>query len=224
MANRAYVSAWAQDYTEATQIEKLERLLEGAPLSKSWPGFTGLVVRALDPAETPLREWDLRSQPMGAAEIVDLMREPQGADMAFEIRAQWDLWMFDLESVRWQHKPQDLEIHCFGPEYDNGAATEEGHFQLDIGFEHLFTGHGGILGSHAGPRAIPSHPDEVRFLTVMSSPERLREYHERTRENIQLLFHWLREAETKVPLERYRMWSEGEENFEARVDEILAVR
>jgi hypothetical protein len=58
----------------------------------------------------------------------------------------------------------------------------------------------------------------------MASPERLREYHQRTRENIQILLHWLREAETAVPLVRYKLWSEGEENFESRVDEILAVR
>jgi len=37
-----------------------------------------------------------------------------------------------------------------------------------------------------------------------------------TRENIQILFRWLRDAETSVPLERYKLWSEGEENFEAR--------
>jgi hypothetical protein len=31
-------------------------------------------------------------------------------------------------------------------------------------------------------------------------------------------------VEQALPVERYRLWSEGEENFEARLDEILAVR
>ena len=68
MANRAYVSAWAKDYSEATQLEKLERLLETAPFSASWPGFSGLVVRALEPTAIA----DAR---MGLAQPADRRRE-----------------------------------------------------------------------------------------------------------------------------------------------------
>jgi hypothetical protein len=52
----------------------------------------------------------------------------------------------------------------------------------------------------------------------------LREYQEKTRENIQQLMGWMRTVEETLPVERVRLWSEGEENFEARLDEILAVR
>jgi hypothetical protein len=52
----------------------------------------------------------------------------------------------------------------------------------------------------------------------------LREYQEKTRENIQKLMGWMRAVEEALPVERFRLWSEGEENFEARLDEILAVR
>jgi hypothetical protein len=58
----------------------------------------------------------------------------------------------------------------------------------------------------------------------MSQPENAREYHDKTRENIRKLMDWMREAEQALPIERTRLWSEGEENFEARLDEILAVR
>ena len=161
---------------------------------------------------------------IGSAEIIELIREPQGPDIAYEIRALWDLWIYDLDSGRWQSKPQELQIDCYGPEYDNGVAEREGDFLIDIGFEHLFTGHAGMLGANPGPKAPAAHLEEARFLASMASPERMREYHQRTRENIQILLHWLRDAETSVPLERYKLWSEGEENFESRVDEILAVR
>jgi hypothetical protein len=224
MANRAYVSAWAQEYTEATHLEKLERLLETVPLSASWPGFTGLVTRALASTETPVREWDLRSQPVGAVELVSLMRELQGPDLAYEIRAQWDLWVYGGEPAGWKNKPQDLQIDYYGPEYDAGPASAQEHFLIDLGLEHLFTGHAGLLAGNRGPREGPAHPEEERFLAAMADPERLREYHEKTRENIQTLVRWMQEAEAAVPLEKYRMWSEGEENFEATVDEILAVR
>ena len=72
--------------------------------------------------------------------------------------------------------------------------------------------------------AQPQHPDEARFLMWMSQPQNLREYHEKTRENIQKLMGWMRAVEEALPVERVRLWSEGEENFEARLDEILAVR
>jgi hypothetical protein len=224
VANRAYVVAWAQDYTEATHLDKLERLLATTPLSASWRGFTSLVVRALDSTQSPSREWDLRGRPMSAADVVHLLRESQGADFAYEVTCLWDLWTFDIDSGRWQNTPQPLQIDCYGPEYDEGPSDDQGNFLMDMGFEHFFTGHARLLTTTSAPRTPPSHPEEVRFLTVMQSPERLREYHERTRENIQLLYRWIREAETAVPLDRFKMWSEGEENFEARVDEILAER
>ncbi|MGH9593116.1 MAG: hypothetical protein ACRD5L_08485 [Bryobacteraceae bacterium] len=232
MANRAYISAWAKDYSEATKLERLGRFLETAPLAASWPGFTELGVRAVDPAETPIVEWDMRSRPVTAAEVIDLLREQEGADMAYEIGAKWDLWVFDLEAGRWQRAAQPLRIDCYGEDYDVGVAADDGHFLVDIGFEHLFTGHAGLLGTRAKEDALENAvahsaglaPEEAQFLRAMAAPDRMREYQERTRENIQIMFRWLREAETQVPLERYRLWSEGEENFEARLDEILAVR
>jgi hypothetical protein len=35
---------------------------------------------------------------------------------------------------------------------------------------------------------------------------------------------WMRAVEEALPVERFRLWSEGEENFEARLDEILDLR
>jgi hypothetical protein len=58
----------------------------------------------------------------------------------------------------------------------------------------------------------------------MAQPQNLREYQEKTRENIQKLMGWMRAVEEALPVDRVRLWSEGEENFEARLDEILAVR
>jgi hypothetical protein len=58
----------------------------------------------------------------------------------------------------------------------------------------------------------------------MSVPGNLKEYHAKTRENIQLLFSWVESIERALPVERSQLWSEGEQNFEARLDAILAHR
>ena len=39
--------------------------------------------------------------------------------------------------------------------------------------------------------------------------------------NIKKLLEWIRNIEKAVPVQRWTLWSEGEENFEARLEEIL---
>jgi hypothetical protein len=58
----------------------------------------------------------------------------------------------------------------------------------------------------------------------MSASANLKEYHAKTRENIQQLFNWVEAIEAALPVERSELASEGEENFEARLDAILARR
>jgi len=49
----------------------------------------------------------------------------------------------------------------------------------------------------------------------------LKEYHAKTRENIQQLFNWVEAIERALPVARSELWSEGEENFEARLTRFL---
>jgi hypothetical protein len=124
------------------------------------------------------------------------------------------------------NKPEPLRLTCHGPEYDGGLAASEGHFTADLGFEHFFTGHGGLLapGAASNPFESSDHPLEHTFRQWMSVPANLKEYHAKTRANIQLLFNWVEAIEQALPVERSELWSEGEENFEARLDAILGQR
>jgi len=224
MPNRAYASLWVRNFDNTTMLSHFEHFLATVPLAAGAVGFTELVIRAVDPTESPLEEFDLRGQVMTPADIVELAREHVATDVCFEVTALWDLWIRDIETASWKTKAERLHISCFGPEYDQGIFAESGHFMADLGFEHLFTGHAGLLSTETAHVAHPEHPDEARFLMWMSQPKNLREYQEKTRENIQKLMGWMRSAEETLPIDRLRLWSEGEENFEARLDEILAVR
>jgi hypothetical protein len=51
-----------------------------------------------------------------------------------------------------------------------------------------------------------------------------KEYAAKTRENIQHLMNWVDAVSRALPVERSELSSEGEENFEARLDAILALR
>lgn len=226
MANRAYLHAWTRDFSEATMIAEFARFLTTAPLSASHPTFTGLLIQAVDSTETPFAEWDLRDQNYGSAEVAALAAQYLNADTAYIASALWDLWALDVETLKWRHEPQPLLLVCHGPDYDGGLAQTSGHFMADLGFEHFFTGHAGLLapGAASNPFDSSDHPVEHTFRRWMAAGGNLREYHAKTRENIQQLFHWVDAVEQALPVQRSELSSEGEENFEARLDAILAQR
>jgi hypothetical protein len=226
MANRAYLRVWTRDFSESTMIPQFARFLATAPLSAAPHTFSELIVQPVDSTEPSITEWDLREQTYGAPEVAALAAQYLNADTAYFVSAQWDLWGLDVESLKWRHAPQPILLACHGPLYDDGIATSTGHFMADLGFEHSFTGHGGLLapGAASNPFDSSDHPVEHTFRRWMSAGGNLKEYHAKTRENIQQLFHWVEAIENALPVERSELSSEGEENFEARLDAILAQR
>jgi hypothetical protein len=226
MANHAYLRVWTHDFSPQTMIVEFARFLATAPLSASRPAFEEFVVQAVDPGEQPIAEWDLRPLKAGPAEVAAMAAQHLNSDTAYIATAPWDLWVFDLETLKWQQRPEPLELICHGPDYDGGIAASAGHFQADLGFEHFFTGHAGLLSPRAASNSADSaeHPVEHTFRQWMAASNNLKEYHQKTRENIQQLFDWVEAIERALPVERTELWSEGEMNMEARLDEILAQR
>jgi hypothetical protein len=224
MANRAYLRVWTRDFSETTLIAQFARFLTTAPLSASESAFKELLVQPIDATELSLAEWDLKDLGYGAPEVAALAIQHLHPDSAYIASAKWDLWGFDAETLKWAHKPEPLLLTCHGPEYDAGIGASEGNFVADLGFEHFFTGHGGLLapGAASNPFDSSDHPLEHTFRQWMSVSANLKEYHAKTRENIQQLFRWVEAIEQALPVERSQLWSEGEENFESRLDAILA--
>jgi hypothetical protein len=226
MANHSYLRVWTRDFSLETMMAEFARFLTTVPLSASRQAFDELVVQPVDSTETSLGEWDLRPLNYTGAEVAAVALQNLNSDSAYIVRAKWDLWNFDLETMKWQHTPQPLVLTCYGADFDNGLAASAGHFSADLGFEHFFTGHGGLLapGTASNPFDSSDHPLEKTFRQWMSQPANLKEYHVRTRENIQQVFKWVETVESALPVERSELWSEGEDNFEARLDAILAQR
>ena len=224
MANRAYLRVWTRNFSEATLIEQFVRFLATAPLSSSTAEFTQLLVQSVDPAEPPVADWELRGRGMGAAEVVALAAQLLHADTAYFVAADWDLWEFDAERMKWEMNPTPLQLACYGPEFDGGVAAFSGNFEATFGLEHHFTGHAGLLTGSGDGAAAPDTGDAVehRFARWMAAEANLREYHQKTRQNIQRLFDWMDAIQRALPVEREELWSEGEENFEARLDAIAA--
>ena len=226
MANHAYLRVWTRDFSPETMLAQFARFLTTAPVSAADNAFEELIVQAIDSTETPVAEWDLRPLHARPAEVAALAVQHLNADSAYIVSAKWDLWEFDIQTLKWQQKPQPLELSCHGLDYDEGMAASSGHFMADLGFEHFFTGHGGLLApaSATNPFRSSYHPIEHTFRQWMAVSGNLKEYHAKTRENIKQLLDWVEAVQRALPVERYELSSEGEENFEERLDSILAQR
>jgi hypothetical protein len=224
MANHAYLNVWCKDFPEEHILERFGAFLSTVPFSATKPGFTRLEIRALDASEASVMEQDLRAIPLDAGGIIEIAAEQLHSDSSYEVGCHWDLATFDALAGKSVTEPQPLNIICRGEDYDGGFWREGGHFEVNLGFEHFFTGHAGLLGMRPGPKAPAHSPEEARFLEAMAWPENLEKYQKQTRENIRKLQDWMRRIEDAVPVETVRLWSEGEQNFEARLDEIVAAR
>jgi hypothetical protein len=221
VSNRAYLHVWCREFSAETIPSLLRKFLETVPFSRVKPGISRIVLRAVDRAEIPLLERDLRAAPAGAAEVLAELGEQLSADCGVELEARWDLWVFDAATGAWNQQPQPLDLVCNGPEFDGAVWQDAGHLFVDLGFEHLFTGHARLLGAPDATPAAPQHPAEAEFLERMARQEALREYTLRTRENIHRLNEWIRRIGETLQVERFLLLSEGEEDFEERLDAIL---
>lgn len=223
MSNQSYLSVWYTDLPEELIPERFGAFLATVPLSAVKPGFTHLTIHAVSAAETPILEQDLRQVPLDVAGIIEIAQQHLNSDCAYDVTCYWDLSVFDPASGKWKIEPQPLGISCYGEDYDDQFWRQNGHVQVSFGFEHLFTGHAGLLGFRRD-REHAESPEEARFLETMAWPENLERYREATQKNIRKVLDWVRRIESAVPVDHVRLWSEGEENFEARIEEILAAR
>jgi hypothetical protein len=224
MPNHSFLSVWLTSLPEDQLLARFGAFLGTVPFSATRPGFTHLTIRAVDSTETPVIEEDLRNTPLDAAGIVELAGEQLHSDSSYEVACAWDLATFDTGTGKSTPEPQLLQIVCRGEDFDNAFWRDNGHFEVNLGFEHFFTGHAGLLGLHPGPKSAPQSEEEARFLEAMAWPDNLEKYQKQTRDNIRKLQDWIRRIESSLPVESTRLWSEGEENFEARLDEIVSAR
>jgi hypothetical protein len=224
MANQAFLSIWLKDLPEETMLQRWGDFLGTIPFSETQPGFTYLEVRAVDSSETPVLEQDLRSLPLDAPSIIEMAKPHLHSDSNYMTMTKWDLWSHEGEPAAWKQSPKNLVLACNGPDFDDKIWEEDGHFAALLGLEHYFTGHGGLLGVRQIARPEPQSPEEALFLESMNQPANLQMYQEKTRDNIKKLFDWVGRIEKAIPAVNVRIWSEGEENLEARLDEILAIR
>jgi hypothetical protein len=206
-------------------VAQFVRFLATVPLSAPRNGFDNLVIQAINPTETPVSEWDFREGTFGAPEVAAIAAQHIHDDSAYIVDAQWDLWTFESETLKWTQGPKPLEIICRGLSMMTAQRRARGNLAW-IWDSNICLLARGILapGAASNPFDSSDHPIEKTFRQWMSIDANRREYAAKTRENIQQLFSWIESIERALPVERNELSSEGEENFDARLDAILGQR
>ena len=203
MANYAFLSLWFREFTIASGLTHLEKVLSHFPVSAQQPGLR-LVVRSLDPGQSPSLEVDLLATP---ADVRAAAAEFLHDDTAYEVTAYCDLWQPRAEGA-WEQAPMPVEFLLAGEEFDAARYREVGHLQANLGPETLYLQ---VMPSPTPSEAGPS----LRF----------------ARENVRRLFAFLRSLEKELPLADlpagelgqagWRLWSEGDPDFSVRSEQLL---
>jgi hypothetical protein len=122
MANRSYLRVWTRDFSEETMIAEFARFMTTAPTAEKG-GFRQLTIQPVDPTEPPMVEWDLKEGVFNPPEIAALALQNLASDTAYIVDAAWDLWTFDVETLKWSEAPQPLELVCQGPTFDENITS-----------------------------------------------------------------------------------------------------
>ncbi len=96
------------------------------------------------------------------------------------------------ETGAWKQGPLPVEIICNGEAFDDGAFQDAGHFQIDLGLAEAFL------------------------------PDNSSNSNNRRSENVRALYRWVQQIRETLPVERYLLCADEEENFEAQLDATIA--
>ena len=137
MADPLYLSLWFSNFEVEEMLPRAMSVMRQFPFSAQQPGITSVALHPVSWNEATILERRFKPgiTPEQAVLIAsDLLHE----DYAYVFEAAWDLWIFDEEEERWMVKPSPVRFLVHGEEFDEGAYQEEGHIQVDFGFDSPF--------------------------------------------------------------------------------------
>ena len=191
VTDQLYLSIWLSGNTSSNRLRQFERLLRLFPFSQREQPQSQVSIHAIDSTEPPLLERPLNG-PIDIPEVMTILRDYTGEDIAYRVESWWDLWQFDDD---WKLVPARVVLSSFGPQFDNMSERESGKqedLRIDFGVD-----------SHYLPR-----PDVLGSARLTES-------------NIKSLLRLVHELDTTLPVETRRLETESGENFADRLQQVL---
>lgn len=137
MADPLYLSLWYPDFDSEDMLPRVLSVMRQFPFSSHEPGITAVSLHPVSWNEATILERQFKPgiTPEAAVLIAsDLLHE----DYAYVFEAAWDLWIRDELTREWKMKSSPVSFVVHGQEFDEGAAQEEGHIQVDLGLDSPF--------------------------------------------------------------------------------------
>jgi len=185
LADPLYLSLWFPNFEVEDMLPHALAVMRQFDFSVQKPGITYLALHPVSWNEPTIleRRFDPGISPEEAVLIAsDLLHE----DYAYVFEAAWDLWIFAEEQKQWRLQPSPARFAVHGLEFEEETYHQEGHLQVDFGFDSLFL------------------QEEVQI-----TPEA----EQRLRANVQKLVDFTGKVEKRSEASRRLLWSESDENF-----------
>ncbi len=185
MAESLYLSLWFPSFDEAEILPRTVSVLRQIPFSPARDGVTYAAIQPVSWSEPTILERRFRPgvSPEDAAEVVaELLHD----DYAYVFEAYWDLWTPPEGAEKWVLEPSLVRVTAQGMEFEERAAEETGHLQIDFGLDTSFL------------------HEEVE---LTSEAER------NVRSNVHKLVEFTARVEKNAGATGRLLWSESEENL-----------
>jgi hypothetical protein len=137
MADSLYLSLWFPSFDEPEILPRTVSVLRQFSFSARRPGVTFVAVHPVSWNEPTILEqrFPLGITPEQAAGVtVELLHE----DYAYVFEAYWDLWSPAEKGGAWVETPTLVRFIAQGAQFEERAADEAGHIQVDFGLDAPF--------------------------------------------------------------------------------------
>jgi hypothetical protein len=193
VTDQLYLSIWLERGSHAKRLKHFETLLRLFPFSQRPQGQTTVSVQAVDSTEPPLLERPMNG-PIDVEDVLEILHDYTGDDVAQRVESFWDLWQFIDEN--WALAPARVALICQGPEFDNNtedAVQDQEQLRIEFGVDINYLPQPEIAGS-----------------------ARL------TESNLRSLLRLVHELDSTLPVKKRRLETESGENFAERLQQVAA--
>ncbi len=185
MADSLYLSLWFPNFDEPEILLRTVSVLRQIPFSSARAGVTYSAIQPVSWSEPTILERRYRpgvSTEEAVAEVAEFLHD----DYAYVFEAYWDLWTPPEGAEKWILEPSLIRLTAQGLEFEERAAEESGHIQIDFGLDTSFL------------------HEEAEFTA---------EAERNVRANVQKLVEFTAQVEKNAEARGRLLWSESEENL-----------
>jgi hypothetical protein len=185
MADPLYLSLWFPNLELDELLPRALAVMQQFPFSENQPGIAYVSLHPVSWNEATVLEQRF-SPGIAFEQAILIASDLLHDDYAYSFEAAWDLWIPSPNNEQWSLQPSPVKFVAFGPEFEDRIYEQEGHVQIDFGFDSPFLQEGVRLTSEA--------EDKIRS-------------------NVHKLIEFTTKVEKNSGASARLLWSESEENL-----------